>query len=957
MKLDIGLCCNRTMPCAFRTKTFSGLGKALYLLVWVLCPVVLWSQSIPDLRQELATAPTDSARISTLLKISGAYRYSQLDSAIAYGERALDMAKRNGDEEAEVKCHYQLGAALHDANRLEEALAFAKKASEGAGNLGNLFLQQVANNLIGTIYRSLRSPEKALNYQMLALDNAREMSDTLGMAYALVGISTIYSDQRDTIGARDFLQQARGLFPPLDDPYLYIDILGNLSILTSNLKEQKKILDEAVRSAHMVGDTASLSYVYNFMGNYWIAVNQPDSANWYFQRGIDMAKKLGDPYSLLDLQIKLGGLYLDKKMLDSAEYYQKLAKSSPVLEDDRRTRLELARLSADIAAARGQYQRAYAISQEANELLQVLQDDEVRDLLSDARIRYETAEKENQIAQQQLTIETQRRRRNLQLILAGLMVVLALGGLLFFRQRRKLALRSLALERERTQQLEELDRMKSRFFANVSHELRTPLTLVLGPLDVLLEDDRLQRYHPALKGIRRNARRLLDRVNELLDISRLESGQLELLLRPVAVKGFLDRVGGAFYSLAETHDQTLSIELAIQPDLWVQLDTDKLEKVLNNLLHNALKFSGSGSQVNLKATWQSDELTVAVIDDGPGLPAAQMDQVFNRFYRGTQTEQIEGSGLGLAIVRELVQVMKGDVSVQQPEKGGTCFTVNLPAPETDAPMIEAKSESGPIAGETIQANAYQLLGGVRPRILIVEDQPELASFIEEQLRDTFETRVAHNGFRALEILQSNPADLIISDIMMPDMDGFRFRENLNQREAFRDIPFIFLTARSLEADRLRAFRLGVDDYLLKPFSVAELKARLENLLARRQDRQQGPSLDPGERPAAERLVRDAEKYVLDNLDDPALRVDSFAKAMGYSPRQLGRLLKKETGLSPVAFILELRLQRAYQLLQERTFFTVSEVRYEVGIESASYFSSKFQARYGIPPSDLLKAEV
>lgn len=945
------------MPCAYRTRALLWLHKGLFLLAWLVFPIVLWSQSVSDLQGELSTAPTDSARISTLLKISGAYRYSQLDSAIAYGERALDLAQRVSDEEAEVKCNYQLGAALHDANRLEEALAFARKASDLAANLENLFLQQVANNLIGTIYRSLRSPEKAITYQMQALDNAREMADTLGMAYALVGISTIYSDQRDTIGARDFLEQARGLFPPLDDPYLYIDILGNLSILTSDLKEQKEILDEALRSARKVGDTASLSYVYNFMGNYWIAVNQPDSANWYFQRGIDVAKKLGDPYSLLDLQIKLGGLYLDKKVLDSAEYYQKLALGSSVLEDDRRTRLELARLSAELAAARGQYQRAYAISQEANELLQVLQDDEVRDLLSDARIRYETAEKENQIARQQLTIETERRRRNLQLILAGLLVVLALGGLLFFRQRRKLALRSLTLERERTQQLEELDRMKSRFFANVSHELRTPLTLVLGPLDVLLEDDRLQRYLPALKGMRRNARRLLDRVNELLDISRLESGQLESLLRPVAVKGFLNRVGGAFCSLAEMHDQTLNIEIDIQPDLWVQLDTDKLEKALNNLLHNALKFSGSGSRVNLKAIWKEGQLTVAVIDDGPGLPAAQMDQVFNRFYRGTQTEQIEGSGLGLAIVRELVQLMNGNVKGHQPEEGGICFTVELPAPKTDAPKIESTPESVQIAGETTLANTYQLLGGVRPRILIVEDHPELASFIEEQLRDTFETRVAHNGFRALDILQEKPADLIISDIMMPAMDGFRFRENLNQREAFRDIPFIFLTARSLEADRLRAFRLGVDDYLLKPFSVAELKARLENLLSRRQDRQQGPSLDPEERPAAERLVRDAETYVQENLDDPALRVDSLAKAMGYSPRQLGRLLKKETGLSPVAFILELRLQRAYQLLQERTFFTVSEVRYEVGIESASYFSSKFQARYGIPPSDLLKAEV
>ena len=928
----------------------------LYLFLgFYFCSLPISAQTIQELKTELSIVENDSAKFSVLMKLSGAYRSTDLDSALIYGEKALVLAEKKNDKLLIAKANYQIGAAHLDANRVDEALEAAQLALLYGKSSKSLLLQQVANNLIGSVLRVSQSSEKALPYMYESLRVARQMDDTVGITYALTSISNIYIDQQDTLSARSFLEDALSFFPDLNDLDLYVTLLHNLSIMVSDLEEKKAILFEAEEVARSVGDSASLIYINNSLGGVFADEGQSRKATDILRKSIKIAYEIGDTYSVIAQQNKIASVFLDLNEFDSTAYYLNQAMRNEGYAILKKEQIMNYSVWADLSLKRGQFKKAYEYSEGVRSLTEELHNDEIRSLMSDARIRYETAEKENQIIQQGIELESERRKRQMQALGAGVLLLL-LGSFSFlFWQRRQLALQRLKVEQSQRAQLEELDRMKSRFFVQVSHELRTPLTLVLGPLEQLLGQERLRGIHPTLQTIRRNARRQLDRVNELLDISRLESGKLDLTNRPIALRGYLMRIGGTFSSVAESNQQRLELEVNVPSDVTVLLDTDKVEKIVNNLLHNAHKFSGLGSAIWFRSHWSADQLQVEVSDSGPGFGNIDPDLLFEQYVRGDKAVGIEGSGIGLSLVRELVLLMGGTIKARNRSEGGALFQLTLPAMRTTARIESEETVVDNHVSADQWPSGYQPLGAVRPRVLIVEDNPELGQFIYDSLQADFDPTLTLNGQEALTVLQKKTIDLIVSDIMMPHMDGFGLRQKLMDNANWSDIPFVFLTARVMEEDRLQALRMGVDDYMLKPFSIQELQVRLQNLMQRRLHRAESPVLEAGERPAAEQLLRRAEAVVRQNLDNSTFKIEDLADALGYSRRQLQRLLNKETGLSPVAFLLELRLQEAYRMLHERKYFTVAEVRYEVGIESASYFTSKFQARFGVSPSDILVA--
>ncbi|MCB0524348.1 MAG: response regulator, partial [Saprospiraceae bacterium] len=286
------------------------------------------------------------------------------------------------------------------------------------------------------------------------------------------------------------------------------------------------------------------------------------------------------------------------------------------------------------------------------------------------------------------------------------------------------------------------------------------------------------------------------------------------------------------------------------------------------------------------------------------------------------------------------------------------FTLTIPLIVSDSKSATILAEPEDVSQSPSPVFQTQLHAESRPRILIVEDQPEMQKFLRESLSDDYECEVAREGGEALQLLQTRHFDLTSSDVMMPGMDGFSLREKVNQISSLRQMPFILLTARALDEDKLHGLRLGVDDYITKPFSVPELKARISNLLKNKFEREKGWQESSGstsnlEEPADRELLREAEKKVLQNLDRSDYKIADLASEIGFGERQLRRVIRNLSGLSPVEFILEIRLQKARQLLEKRKFTTVSEVQFEVGIESASYFSKKFTERFGKNPSDYM----
>ena len=418
-----------------------------------------------------------------------------------------------------------------------------------------------------------------------------------------------------------------------------------------------------------------------------------------------------------------------------------------------------------------------------------------------------------------------------------------------------------ALE-ESNQKLMELDQIKSRFFANISHELRTPLTLLIAPLEALMHRYNLdQETKNLLATMHANGMRLLKLINDLLDLVRLESGRMEVKREPLAVAEFVKGLASAARQVAD--DKRLRLETFSDPALGTVLgDRDKLEKIVLNLVFNALKFTPAGGRVDLRAEKQGEEFVLIVSDTGMGISAKNLPHVFDRFWQadGSSKRKYQGVGIGLALVKELVEIQGGQVTVQSQESKGTTFTVRLPfaaAPaetspaETHKPQVPEVVEGGPtVTSEEWLANLYRraelfpaltpVQESLRPvetannrnqrTILVADDEPDMLRFLKSQLSSLYQVLEAVDGQQAIEKATQFLPDIILLDMMMPEKDGLQACREIREHTSTQSIPVVMLTARADEETKLAALSAGASDFLTKPFSTTELHVRLKNLI-------------------------------------------------------------------------------------------------------------------------------
>lgn len=410
--------------------------------------------------------------------------------------------------------------------------------------------------------------------------------------------------------------------------------------------------------------------------------------------------------------------------------------------------------------------------------------------------------------------------------------------------------------------LTELDQIKSRFFANISHELRTPLTLLLAPLETLVHrfgssfDDHARNL---LLTMRSNGMRLLKLINDLLDLVRLESGRIEVRREPVAVADFIQGLGSAARQMAD--DKRISLQTVVPAELGVVLvDRDKLEKVILNLVFNALKFTPAGGDVQVRAAKVGAELLVEVSDTGMGISAKNLPFIFDRFWQadGSSKRKYQGVGIGLALVKELTEIQGGRVTVESKEGKGTVFQVFLPFEEgaIATPNVPAARESqgsgstGTVSSEEWLVNLYRRAelfpamspvqdavqpvriptNGGRPTLLVADDEPEMLRFLRSQLSEHYEVLEAVDGQQAVDKAAQFEPDIILLDMMMPEKDGLQACKEIRGRVSTRNIPVLLLTARADEETKLAALSAGANDFLAKPFSTTELNVRVKNLV-------------------------------------------------------------------------------------------------------------------------------
>ena len=534
----------------------------------------------------------------------------------------------------------------------------------------------------------------------------------------------------------------------------------------------------------------------------------------------------------------------------------------------------------------------------------------------------------------------------------------------------------MELREQESMQLKHLNEVKSRFFANITHEFRTPLTLILTPLEQVLSEASDSPYHNRLSLIYRNANRLLRLINELLDLAKLDAGNLTISPTPGDLPEFIKRTTQVFSEEAERkHIRLHQTHQFNQPYYW--FDPDKIEKILTNLLSNALKFTDEYGSITIStyvepvdpamaATANTDLIRILVHNTGAIIPEHQLPYIFNRFYQADPlTERsVGGSGIGLALVKELVEMMHGTISVESTPVRGTAFSVELPCRQARASLVAETAGSTPLLLPANGKTSGSAIGNGSddkvPQILLVEDDDDIADFIVTTLNTEWRVQRVNNGRAGVESAIANGPDLIISDVLMPELNGYELCRQLKSNHITSHIPILLLTAKVSAESRLEGLTAGADDYLAKPFQVDELRGRVRNRLAHQQQVRQyyrGQLLREGYLPLASPAPEDDfmnRVYALleDRLDDSSFGVEPLATAIGMSRMHLNRKIKAMTGLTPNELIRVVRLKRAAEILL--TGASVSEVADRVGFDTPAYFSKVFKDHYHLTPSDYVE---
>lgn len=531
------------------------------------------------------------------------------------------------------------------------------------------------------------------------------------------------------------------------------------------------------------------------------------------------------------------------------------------------------------------------------------------------------------------------------LVLAAI-IGLFIAGINFYRTRTKLRI----AENEKANMLK-LSQMKMDFLTSMSHDLKTPLSLILAPVNKLLGSTRNANSKALLQTILKNTMRLSAMVSQIINVKddpALESG---LSTSRLEIIEFVRSITFVYQEMFRTKNISLNFASNVEK-LYVEADVLKLESVLNNLILNAYKFTESGGQVvvtiNYPLNDMSSRLELKVSDTGIGIPAEDLPFIFDRFYQSEKTMQMnkEGSGIGLFMTRNYVVQHGGEIKVSSDESG-TNFTVYLPVVE-----YEESKVTGSLAEVLFEWDDDSLL---KLKILVVEDNEEIASFIVDNLKG-MQCTVAHNGRAGLELAQQLLPDVIISDIMMPIMDGIEMSKLLKRNLTTSTIPIILLTAKDDKQTETNAYKLGVDAFLSKPFEIEHLVTRIHQLVKNKSkliskaiqtehEREEKVELVASQ---DEKFLADITRMIEDNLEDPDLNVQKLSELSGYSAKQVYRRLKMLTGHTAVDYIKSIRLKKAAMLLSQKKF-TVAEVMYMVGFSTHSYFAKCFTEKYGKSP--------
>lgn len=803
-------------------------------------------------------------------------------------------------------------------------------------------------------------PATEFAFKMLKVFEASGKEKNMADSYSMLGL--IYTEWKNFDKAKAYYLKALSLQQKIGDQrfvaYSYSN-LGSLCYTFSRYNEAMDYYTKAMEIRKATNDKAGLTQSYTTMASLLVSTKDYAQALDYFKKILPELKNRSE-YQKFIVFMGLGEVYkFTGEYRKSDSLFKEALRVSEKL-GNKKSQREVYHELMSLDSTRRNYKKALSYALLENAYQDTVFSDEKTKQIAEIEGRYETEKKEQAI--QLLERDNEIKELWQRILIGSLVVVFSAGLFYYYFQRLRTQKNKQLIEAQEVvnHKLMEVDKMKSHFFASISHEFRTPLTLIKGPIEQLMAQPELPLSPEKVKMIHRNSDRLLQLVNQLLDLSKLDSGNLHLENKQGDVYKFLRVIASSFDSYAQQHTIQYTVKIS-NATLLSSFDHDKLEKVLYNLLFNAFKFTPDGGAIAMICEENNKSLIIEITDNGKGIAPQHLPHIFERFYQvHDHTEFQEGTGIGLSLVKELLTLMSGAVHVESKYGHGTTFRISIPLKQAETVNEEVLILSSDYTKTPLENELERHLQNAeleKETILVIEDNADMRSYIREHLVDDYQVLEAAHGKEGLNIANREIPDLIITDIMMPEMDGIAFCSVVRRDERTSHIPVVMLTAKEGRDNKIEGLETGADEYLTKPFDARELRARIKNLIHQRQQLRKKFSQQITLQPKnisitsvdglfLEKVESTIEKF----LSDYDFGVPQLQDALAMSKTQLHRKMKALTDQAPGEFLRNYRLRRAAQLLEQHGG-NITDIAFAVGFGSLSYFTRSFKELFGKSPSE------
>jgi len=884
-------------------------------------------------------------------------------SAVEYYQMSYQLYDEIGDIEKMALVLYRIGEVNIAEGDYEKAIAAYQSRKDIAENMSDKKMVASSLRRIARSYYLKGQFTTSMKHIEQSLKISEEIKDDYGIAWCLNSFGISYIKQGSNEKALEYLFKALEISERIgDSTSITISLLsiGEIHTKLGNKDQSMVSLERALEISKQLNNNIHVAYALSNIGNNYSEHEDKKRALEYFQRSLSLAKQIRNKDIICENLIDIGKIQLHKgNYKQSITECQKSYKIAVEIgsEDNQMYACDCLYES---YKTMGEYDKALFY----HEKMLVLEDSINYESLSNNLREMEftkqlftdslrqSEEKLVLAKAQQEEMRDKDRTKNI-FVFSGLFLLFIAGGLWSRMRFIRKGNTRLQIEKDRAETSENL---MHQFLANISHEFRTPLTIISGLSNELLEDNENDTQRNLLKGITYSNNQLLNLVNQTLDLSSLDAKKMIPSYKNGDIIIFIEKCVSIFKSYTDSKQLTLTFKSDIS-NLTMDFDDDKLQKILNNLLSNAIKFTPEKGEIDVYLKQIKNQLRIIVSDTGIGIEKKELSQIFERYYKTYDLKQNIGTGIGLALTKELVKLLQGSISIDSKIGIGTTFIVDLPIQNTS---IKADTFHKIPFIDYDDNHVSQIKKGIKQKttntILLVEDNKEIINFIKLILCDLYTIYTANNGVKGLKIANNKHIDFIISDVMMPEMDGFEFCKHIKKDINTSHIPFVIISARTETKDKVEAYKLGVDAYLIKPFNKQELLLIIKNLLGKKQkqisflsnllylrnNHKEVPDINELDL----NLIKNIQEFALDN--NKQMSIEELAQHLYTSRSQLHKKVKSLTGMSITNYMNHIRIEKAKDLLKT-TQLTISEIAYDVGFVSSNYFSRSFKKTTNTSP--------